>query len=142
MLTVRRGEERDYNRIRSFIVRSEAQYQEGCLFILVENEKKEIVGVVGIQLFDQTGLLRSFVFSADFPTEKLPIFLERILLVAQEQKCETLYLVTNKLPSVPFFKVFGFSMIEEDIKIEGEKLSTALLQIKEKDDAMIMWKTL
>lgn len=142
MLLVRRGEEKDYKAIQTFIAQSEAEFNKESLFIVVENEKKELVGVVGILIVDKIGLLRSFVFSSSFPNEKLPIFLERILVVASENQCESLYLVTNKKQSVPFFQAFAFSIIEqEEVPVEL-KLSTGLSQLFQKDNSIIMWKTM
>ncbi len=141
MLSVKIGEKKDYRKIKEFIIRSEAVFEESSLFITVENEQKELMAVMGIQMFDQLGLLRSFVFTLSFPTEKLPIFLEKALVVASENGCEKLYLATNKEKSVPFFEAFGFSDLE-DIQLENERLSTTLKQFSQKENVFFMWKTL
>lgn len=142
MLIVRKGEEVDDSRIREFIGKSEAFYEKDSLFILVENTDKKMIGVVGVQIFDDIGLLRSFVFSSDFPVEKLPIFLERILVVAKESKCQFLYLATNKLQGIPLFQTFGFSEVEVEELPKVIKLSTDRVTFSKKDSITFMWKTL
>lgn len=141
MLSVKVGEKKDYRKIKEFIIRSEAAYEEESLFITVENELKELMAVMGVQMFGNIGLLRSFVFVLSFPTEKLPIFLERALVVAKENGCEKLYLATNKEQSIPLFEVFGFSNLV-DKTVENEKLSTVLEGFAKKENVVFMWKTL
>lgn len=142
MLTVRRGENSDLKRIEQFIQRSEAFYDEDSLFVLVENERSEIVGVVGISMIENSGWLRSFVFSPQFPSERLPIFLERILVIASEHNCSSVYLATNQPSSIPFFQAFGFSIIAFHDIAENMKLSTIVEPLLQKKNIVYMWKTL
>ncbi|MGM9926991.1 MAG: hypothetical protein ACI35P_03480 [Bacillus sp. (in: firmicutes)] len=141
MLTVRLGEKKDQSKIRKFIIQSDATYVEDSLFITVENEQRELMAVLGIQVFENVGLLRSFVFVLSFPTEKLPIFLERALVVAKENGCEKLYMATNKQDSIPFFEAFGFDQISF-ADIVDKELSTAIQPFSEKKQVVFMWKTL
>lgn len=142
MLNVRRGEASDSKKIAQFIKRSDALYDEDSLFILVEDERNEIVGVVGIVMMENIGWLRSFVFSPLFPSERLPVFLERILVIASEHSCSIVYLATNQPNSIPFFQAFGFSVISFDEVPENMKLSTAVSSLSQKKDVIYMWKTL
>lgn len=141
MLSVKIGEKKDYRKIREFIIRSEAAYEEESLFIIVENELNELMAVMGVQMFGNVGLLRSFVFVLSFPTEKLPIFLERALVVAKENGCEKLYLATNKEQSIPLFEVFGFSKLV-DMIVENKELSTVIERFSQKEKVVFMWKEL
>lgn len=141
MLTVRLGEKKDQSKIRKFIIQSDATYVEDSLFITVENEQRELMAVLGIQVFENVGLLRSFVFVLSFPTEKLPIFLERALVVAKENGCEKLYMATNKQDSIPFFEAFGFDQISF-ADIVDKELSTAIQPFSKKKQVVFMWKTL
>ncbi|WP_019243216.1 MULTISPECIES: GNAT family N-acetyltransferase [Bacillus] len=142
MLIVRKGEEIDYPVIKEFISKSEASYIEKSLFVMVENMQKKLVGVVGIQTFSDIGLLRSLVLSRHFPAEKLPILIEKVLLLARESQCQFLYLATNKEKSIPLFQAFGFSRIETELLPEALKLSTDLVQFAQKKEVTFMWKTL
>ncbi|MEH6944814.1 GNAT family N-acetyltransferase [Bacillus sp. JJ722] len=142
MLTVRRGEVSDSKKIEQFIKRSDALYDEDSLFILVEDERNEIVGVVGIVMIENIGWLRSFVFSPRFPSGRLPVFLERILVIASEHNCSIVYLATNQPNSIPFFQTFGFSIISCEEIPENLKLSTAVSSLLQKKDVKYMWKTL
>ncbi len=141
MWTVRPAEKEDHREIEAFINKSEAVYHKDCTFILVENEQDDIQGLAGIQIFGDSCLLRSFVCTPMFPARKLPVFLERLMLLAAEKGCDTLYLVTDRVSSVPFFEAFGFSLGEENSSQESVELSTALSELKRKKGALVMWKT-
>lgn len=142
MLSVRKGEKQDYKAIEQFIKQSAAIYEENSFFVMVEDENQKIVGVVGIEMLEHIGWLRSFVFSPHFPSSKLPVFFERILVIAREHQCEQVYFATNHQNSVPFFETFGFSKIRVEELPEEVKLSTSLHAILQKKDVLYMWKTL
>lgn len=141
MFTVRQGDKVDFPIIKRFIEQSEAAYDEGSVFILVENEKKEILCVVGLQVKEQIGFLRSFVFSPAFPAEKLSVFFEKVLSVAGEGGCRSLFLASNKRQTITFFEAFGFMEIDQDNLPEKLKLSTAYQTISCQNNVFFMWKT-
>lgn len=141
MLTVKIGAKQDQSKIRKFIIQSDAIYVEDSLFIMVENEQQELMAVLGIQLFENVGLLRSFVFVLSFPTDKLPLFLEQALVIAKKNGCEKLYMATNKQDSIPFFEAFGFEQVVYK-NIVDEQLSTAIKPFSENQQVVFMWKEL
>jgi len=142
MFTVRKGETVDNPFIQQFIERSEAIYDKDSVFILVENEEKEMLSVIGLHKCEQIGFLRSFVFSPAFPVDKLPLFFERVLMVVKENECQSLFLASNKRQTISFFELFGFKEIEQENIPEKLKLSTAFSETNRLVNVFYMWKTM
>lgn len=142
MFTVRQGKKDDNPIIRQFIEQSEATYDKDSIFILVENEEKEMLSVIGLHKCEQNGFLRSFVFSPAFPVDKLPMFFEKVLMVVKENGCQSLFLASNKKQTVSFFELFGFKEIEQKDIPENIKLSTVFSATCEMDNVFYMWKTM
>ena len=142
MFTVRQGKTVDKPFIKRFIEQSEASYDKDSVFILVENEKKEILSVIGLHKDEQIGFLRSFVFSPTFPVDKLPTFFERVLMVVKEEGCQSLFLASNKKQTISFFELFGFKEIKRADIPEKLKLSTGFSETNDLDKVFYMWKTM
>lgn len=142
MFTVRQGKMDDNPVIKRFIEQSEATYDKDSLFILVENEEKEMLSVIGLHKCEQIGFLRSFVFSPAFPVDKLPMFFERVLMVVKENGCQSLFLASNKKQTISFFELFGFKEIDQEDMPDDLKLSTVFLVTSQLDNVFYMWKTM
>lgn len=142
MFTVRQGKMDDNPVIKRFIEQSEATYDKDSLFILVENEEKEMLSVIGLHKCEQIGFLRSFVFSPAFPVDKLPMFFERVLMVVKENGCQSLFLASNKKQTISFFELFGFKEIDQEDMPDDLKLSTVFLVTSQLDSVFYMWKTM
>ncbi|MBA9027885.1 MULTISPECIES: GNAT family N-acetyltransferase [Bacillaceae] len=88
-------------------------------FIVARHEEGEIVGTIGLIPIKNSGLLRSFVVTPDFPAEKISELIQYMLLAAKSRELASIYLVTEKQSSLAFFEAFGFERkvdIEEEIK--------------------------
>ena len=142
MFTVRRGMTCDYPLIQQFIEQSEAVYDRDSAFILVENEKKAMLSVIGVLTCKQVGFLRSFVFSPAFPVGQLPLFFEGVLTAVKEMDCRSLCLASNKRQSISFFELFGFEEVKLEHIPEELKLSTAFSATSQMNDVFYMWKTM
>ncbi|MGN1400503.1 MAG: GNAT family N-acetyltransferase [Bacillus sp. (in: firmicutes)] len=142
MIKVREALEEDQEILQAFVQKSNAGFSEECQYILVENDSRDIIGTAGIMRYGEEGLLRSFVLSDQFPPNRLPAFLERLLILAGEQGCKRVYLVTDKSSSLPFFEAFGFRSSGRKDIIQNNKLSTVIDGLFQKDEAIIMWKNL
>lgn len=82
-------------------------------FLVVENEKKQIIGTVGIERLGLDGLLRSLVMASESWNAKIGLnFLELALAFAKQRGVKTLYLLTNS--SIPFFEHIGFEEVKEE----------------------------
>ena len=141
MLTVRKGITADYGRMKEFITEAGSPFSEGCMYILAENERKDIIGVVGLKLYGEQGLLRSFVCSPAFPSAELPVLLEQMLMLAKEQQCREVFLVTALTTGQTLFEVLGFKERDSNLPIESD-LSTDIKNLTRDRQAKIMWKNL
>ena len=142
MLMIRKAVPSDLPTIRTFIEKTELDFVQELIFILVEDEQRELIGVVGIQEIQNIGLLRSLVLVPHFPVEKIVTFLESILQIALKNNYKSLYLATNNKGSIRLFQLLGFMEIEQQELPLELKLSTAVEAFVEKSDIFFMWKTL
>ena len=142
MLMIRKAVPSDLPTIRTFIEKTEVDFVQELIFILVEDEQRELMGVVGIQEIQKIGLLRSLVLVPHFPVEKIVTFLESILHIALENNYKSLFLATNNKGSISLFQLLGFKEIEQQELPLELKLSTVLKTFVEKNDIFFMWKTL
>ena len=142
MLMIRKAVPSDLPTIRTFIEKTEVDFVQELIFILVEDEQRELIGVVGIQEIQNIGLLRSLVLVPHFPVEKIVTFLESILQIAHKNNYKSLYLATNNKGSIRLFQLLGFMEIEQQELPLELKLSTAVEAFVEKSDIFFMWKTL
>lgn len=142
MLMIRKAVPSDLPTIRTFIEKTELDFLQELIFILVEDEQRELIGVVGIQEIQNIGLLRSLVLVPHFPVEKIVTFLESILQIALKNNYKSLYLATNNKGSIRLFQLLGFMEIEQQELPLELKLSTTVEAFVEKGDIFFMWKTL
>ena len=134
MLMIRKAVPSDLPTIRTFIEKTELDFVQELIFILVEDEQRELIGVVGIQEIQNIGLLRSLVLVPHFPVEKIVTFLESILQIAHKNNYKSLYLATNNKGSIRLFQLLGFMEIEQQELPLELKLSTAVEAFVEKSD--------
>ena len=141
MLTIRKGIAADHGRIGQFITEAGSSFSEGCLYILAENERKDIMAIAGLKLYGEQGLLRSFVCVPAFPSMELPVLLEQMLLLAKEHHCREVFLVTALSSGKSLFEVLGFKERDNNPPI-GCDLSTDIENIAQDKEVKIMWKNL
>ncbi|MFS0783867.1 hypothetical protein [Bacillus sp. 1P06AnD] len=142
MYIVKKGIQKDYPRIRSFIEKSAAIYDESCQFIYVEGEKGELLCVLGIQILAGTAFLRSFVFSPAFPIHVLPSLFNDAMGLVEELGSDSIYLASNHKDSAAFFTSFDFEQTDQENMPEAIKLSTAFMEFGRVEDVFFMCKTL
>lgn len=82
-------------------------------FLVMEDENSRLRATLGVEPFGVNGLLRSLVVSAGMTENDILMLFEQILRLAKEKGLSTLFLATNKLGSVAFFEMLGFTMVEE-----------------------------
>ncbi|MFJ7977767.1 GNAT family N-acetyltransferase [Peribacillus sp. JNUCC 23] len=81
-------------------------------FVVAKDDEGEILGTIGLIPIGNSGLLRSFVISPAFPTEKISELIQCMLLAAKSRELASIYLVTEKRSSLAFFEAFGFERKE------------------------------
>ncbi|QHA93828.1 hypothetical protein [Bacillus sp. N1-1] len=142
MFLVRKATTDDAVAVRNFVMQSGLDV-DGLpdieSFLIAESEKKDLLGVIGLEALGPSGLLRALVLnSSESTSERLLQFFDQVILFAKKANLHELFL-TSKEESF-FFQVFGFSTIpvEEVPKLvrENELFS------KQSDQRVIMRKRL
>ncbi|MCA1032115.1 hypothetical protein LCL95_13850 [Bacillus timonensis] len=101
-------------------------------FVLIENDKGQLMGTVGLERIEQDGLLRSLVISPAVDQTMLLALFKSVLELAKQKEMKRVFLATNKKASVDFFALLGFNAVEREeipMHIEESKHVSKLLQM-------------
>jgi len=80
---------------------------------LTATQNGSLAGAVGLEIYEESGLLRSLVVEASYRGQGLGIELcEQIFAYAQSQGIKELYLLTTT--AADYFPKLGFSLIDRD----------------------------
>ncbi|WP_064091944.1 GNAT family N-acetyltransferase [Rossellomorea aquimaris] len=131
---IRQATYEDINEIVAFLLKAGLS-TEGIkdsidCFLVVEDSHKNVIGTLGIEVQDKTGLLRSLVVTSSFDSEELFALFQEILKLAKEKELSRLYLISNRKASLTFFDLLGFqqehnaSVDELNSFVHAKKLST------------------
>ncbi|MDT8860446.1 hypothetical protein N0O92_09380 [Alkalihalobacillus sp. MEB130] len=97
------------------------QYIES--FLVVEDEDENLIGTVGIEQYEENGLLRSLVLDSPIWNAKLSLeFLQLTLKYAEEQRMDTVYLCAKGTNAL--FHQLGFREVEKEDVPEPVKNSS------------------
>ncbi|WP_251551771.1 GNAT family N-acetyltransferase [Neobacillus muris] len=83
-------------------------------FLLMEDESGRLKGILGMEVFEEEGLLRSLVISQGQAEQDLFILMEQMVKLAAEKGLNSLFLATNKHAAIPFFEWIGFQQVEQE----------------------------
>ncbi|HWO94844.1 MAG TPA: acetyltransferase [Bacillus sp. (in: firmicutes)] len=83
-------------------------------FVLMEDDQQKLLATVGFQSIEENGLLRSLVITPSLRERDILVLFQAVMAVAEEKGMQHLYLVTNKMVSIPFFQLLNFQEIEYD----------------------------
>ncbi|WP_332628625.1 GNAT family N-acetyltransferase [Halalkalibacter flavus] len=87
------------------------QYIES--FLVVEDEEESLIGTVGVEKYEESGLLRSLVLDSPIWNAKLSLeFLQLTLKYAEEQHIETVYLCAKGTNAL--FRQLGFREVDKE----------------------------
>ncbi|MCM3726712.1 hypothetical protein M3226_13540 [Neobacillus cucumis] len=116
---IRRANQEDLENIREFLTR--ANLGTGGLtaeaidyFLLLENEDGTIRGSLGMEAFNEYGMLRSLVVSPGQADKEIFVLFDQMVQLAKEKGMKSLFLATNKSVALPFFELMGFQKIERE----------------------------
>ncbi|MCA0991212.1 GNAT family N-acetyltransferase [Pseudalkalibacillus hwajinpoensis] len=142
MFLVRKATTDDAVAVRNFVMQSGLDV-DGLpdieSFLIAESEKKDLLGVIGLETIGTSGLLRALVLNrSESTSERLLQFFDQVLLYAKKANLDELFL-TSKEESF-FFQVFGFSTISfEEVP---KKVREHELFSNQSDQRVIMRKRL
>lgn len=116
MYTIRKAHEKDLNLVNQFLQSASLDPIENRkpiphFFVVEQIETQKLLGTIGMEIFSNCALLRSFVVKASSKTQTLILYLlHMILFYAQSLSLNKLYLITH--PGNPFFAECGFQEVE------------------------------
>ena len=88
-------------------------------FLLLEGPGGRLTGSLGMEVFEQFGLLRSLVVSAGQGQKEIFLLFDQMMQLAKKKGVRELYLATNRQESLPFFNLLGFAQTSrEDLPSE------------------------
>ncbi|MDQ0269272.1 GNAT family N-acetyltransferase [Cytobacillus purgationiresistens] len=124
--TVRVAQSNDIGRLMSFLqeasLSTEGVAEAIDYFILMEDDQGELKAGVGIEPYDDCGLLRSLVMRAGTSEHDLLYLLQQIFALAKDKGLTSVFLASNKRSTLELFLLMGFK------KAEKADLPTSLLQ--------------
>ncbi len=125
-IVVRKAEEKDLLSLQRLVakagLREDGIEQHIDRFLVVCDEDSKIIGTVGIEKYQEDGLLRSLVLDSPVWTARLSLeFLQLALTYAKEQDIETIYLCSKGTNSL--FRQLGFRHVHEKNVPEKIRLS-------------------
>ncbi|MEH7547163.1 MULTISPECIES: GNAT family N-acetyltransferase [Bacillaceae] len=116
---IRRANQEDLENIREFLTRANLG-TDGLTaetidyFLLLENEDGTIRGSLGMEAFNEHGMLRSLVVSPGQADKEIFILFDQMVQLAKEKGMKSLFLATNKSVALPFFELMGFQKIQRE----------------------------
>lgn len=83
-------------------------------FLLLENEDLTWRGTLGIEPFQENGLLRSLVVSPGQVENDIFLLFRQAFQLAKKEKIRHLFLATIKNAAVPLFEILGFKEVAKE----------------------------
>jgi amino-acid N-acetyltransferase len=138
---IRRANSEDLTGLKAFLSRAglstEGLTEEAVrYFLLLENEDQTWRGTLGIEPYEENGLLRSLVVAPGQVENDILLLFQQVFLLAKEQKIQHLFLATTKNAAVPLFQLLGFQDITKAELPEGLSQSTHIKHIMNVDNLM------
>lgn len=143
---IRKANEKDINKLKDFLEEAEISL-EGIdkytihTFLLLENTEGKLEASIGIEKIEQEGILRSLVITPSLTQEDIIRLFQQVEHLAIEHEIGNLYLVTNKLITIEFFKLFHFkissknsipaSIMQSDHLMQSIKLENTIIMKRE-----------
>lgn len=105
------SKERDVEQVQQFTnkagLEAEAADIQAGKFVLLKDEKGDLLGLIGLEMCGEYGLLRSFAFLPESQAQ-VPALFETILAIAKESGAKQVFLASNKFQAVSFFEALQF----------------------------------
>lgn len=143
---IRKANEKDIDKLKDFLEEAEISL-EGIdnytiyTFLLLENTEGRLEASIGIEKIEQEGILRSLVITPSLTQEDIIRLFQQVEHLAIEHEISNLYLVTNKLITIEFFKLFHFkissknsipaSIMQSDHLMQSIKLENTIIMKRE-----------
>ncbi|WP_163182630.1 GNAT family N-acetyltransferase [Neobacillus sedimentimangrovi] len=140
---IRKANSRDLNTLKEFLTRANLG-TEGLTeemidgFLMLENEKGELIGSLGMEVYEKYGMLRSLVVTTGHAEKDIFVLFDQIVQLAKEKGLKSLFLATNKKGALPFFLLMGFVNIEREELPEEFYRSEHIRQVLNVDNSLFL----
>ncbi|MBM6616762.1 GNAT family N-acetyltransferase [Bacillus suaedaesalsae] len=139
---IRAAETKDVQVMKSFLgqanVSTKGLEEQIDHFVVMEDANGSILGTLGIQRIEQDGLLRSLVISKGADKTNILDMFRQILMLARDKELKRLYLATNKIVSIEFFALMGFTRQNIEDVPQHIKLAEHVVETLHMDETVIM----
>ena len=121
-----RGDIEDRFALQKFLEKAKVPYDELIdqmeLFSLLKNEHGDILGTIGFEIHQSSGLLRSLVVHPTVNEKQMILLFKSTFAIAKEKGLKELIIVTHRKEAKPFFKMLGFQ------ETDAEDISPSILE--------------
>jgi len=141
--TIRHATKQDIQLIEQFLQRAvvgKTNVKEAIdRFIIMENDRGELLATISFQPCGEDALLRSLVMSSDATQQGIIHLFSAMVEFIHSKNMRDIYLVTSTGSAIPFFKLFHFAEVEssdvavdikEKIKVEGSSTGDIFYYMK------------
>lgn len=140
---IRRANKEDLGNLREFLSRA-GLGTDGLNgetidhFLLLENEDGSFRGSLGMEGFEEHGLLRSLVVSPGQADKEIFVLFDQMVHLAKEKGMRSLFLATNKSVALPFFELMGFQRVVREELPEGFYQSEHIRHVLNVDNSLFL----
>lgn len=140
---IRKANSGDLNTLKEFLTRANIG-TEGLTeetidgFLMLENEKGELIGSLGMEVYEKYGMLRSLVVTTGQAEKDIFVLFDQMVQLAKEKGLKCLFLATNKKGALPFFYLMGFVNIEREELPEEFYRSEHIRQVLNVDNSLFL----
>jgi amino-acid N-acetyltransferase len=140
---IRRANGKDLAGLKDFLLRAglgtEGLTEETAeYFLLLEDEDQTCRGTLGIEPYQENGLLRSLVVKPGQVENDIFLLFQQAFLLAKEEKLQHLFLATKKSVAVPLFQMLGFEIVDKGELPEELSQSAHINQILNVDNSIFL----
>ncbi|MBO9130085.1 mechanosensitive ion channel protein [Bacillus sp. 165] len=109
-------QDRDIEKLIKFLGRANVKEERlekiSHQFMILKDEKQDIIAVIGYEPEGDCALIRTLIMSPVVDKSKFVKFFEAFLQQLHKKKLQKLYLITNKPVSAELFRMFNFSSVD------------------------------
>jgi N-acetylglutamate synthase-like GNAT family acetyltransferase len=140
---IRQANKEDLEGLRKFLERANLGSdgltgESVSSFLLLEDEAGGLKGSLGMEVFEEFGLLRSLVVSAGQAEKEIFMLFDQMVALAKEKGMKSLFLATNKGAALPFFELMGFEKIGRGELPAGFYQSEHIRQVLNVDNSVFL----
>jgi amino-acid N-acetyltransferase len=116
---IRRANGKDIEGLKAFLSRAGlgtagVTEETAGNFLLLENKDRSWRGTLGLEPYQENGLLRSLVVTAGQAEKDLFLLFEHIIMLAKEKNIQHLFLAAKQSAAVSLLQIMGFHSVDKE----------------------------